>query len=67
MHTTRKTTRNGLSRSLVLLVALLATTLASPLSQASALAYKDPTGDDVVAHVASPPAPVAMLKAPPTT
>jgi len=66
MHTTRKTTRNGLSRSLVLMVALLATTLASPLSQASALAYKDPTGD-VVAHVASPPAPVAMLKAPPTT
>ena len=54
-------------RSLVLLAALLATTAASPIGQTSALAYKDPTGDDVVAHLASAPAAVATLKAPPTT
>ena len=54
-------------RSLVLLMTLLVTTAASPLGQASALAYKDPTGDDVVAHLASAPAVMATLKAPPTT
>jgi len=54
-------------RSVVLLVTLLVTTLATPIGQTSALAYKDPTGDDVVAHLAGAPAPMAMLKAPPTT
>ncbi|MBV9322337.1 MAG: hypothetical protein JO352_00960 [Chloroflexi bacterium] len=53
--------------SLVLLAAVLATTASSIVSNASAAPYKDPTGDDVVAHVASTPAPVAFLKAPPTT
>ncbi|MBV9174103.1 MAG: hypothetical protein JOZ81_28915 [Chloroflexi bacterium] len=59
-------------RSVVLVAALLATTATStPISHASASAYasayKDPTGDDVVAHVTSTSAPVAFLKAPPTT
>ena len=67
MHTTFTRSHLRPVRSLVLLATLLVTTVASPIGQTSALAYKDPTGDDVVAHLASAPAVVATLKAPPTT
>ena len=63
-------------RSLILLAGVLASTVVLSVGQARVLAYKDPTGDDlvggsrwasypVVASHRSPP-PLA-LKAPPTT
>ena len=63
-------------RSLVLLASVLASTVVLPLSQTSALAYKDPTGDGAVgagrgapypAITSHPSPPLLALKAPPTT
>ena len=63
-------------RSLALPASILASTVVLAVGQASALAYKDPTGDDVgggarpapySAVTSHPSRPPLALKAPPTT